>query len=365
MSHSRIFPEHYSALLAEKVARSRERFSTLSLPAPQIFASEPEHYRMRAEFRIWHEGDDLYYAMFDPSAPKTPVRIDDFPVANREICALMPRLRAALKADERLRHRLFQVEFLSTLSGEMLITLVYHRRLDDDWQTAAEALAAELNVALIGRSRKQKRVVGRDYVNERLPIGGRDFHYRQYEGGFTQPNAKINCQMIEWVQDKLGRADHDLLELYCGNGNFTAPLSQQFRRVLATEISKTSVKAARENFAANGIDNVTILRMSSEEFTSALNGEREFRRLAEVNLSDYALNTVLVDPPRAGLDDGTRALVARFSRVAYISCNPETLARDLQLLSNTHSASHFALFDQFPYTDHMECGVILERNNVD
>jgi len=74
---------------------------------------------------------------------------------------------------------------------------------------------------------------------------------------------------------------------------------------------------------------------------------------------------VLVDPPRAGLDEGTRALVSRFSRIAYISCNPETLSRDLQQLSRTHRASHFALFDQFPYTDHMECGVILERSNAD
>ena len=365
MSHLSISPENYSTLLEQKVARCRERFNSLSLPDPQVIASAPEHYRMRAEFRIWHEGDDLYYAMFDPADPKTPLRVDDFPVASLAICELMPRLRDALIAEHSLRHRLFQVEFLSTLSGEMLVTLVYHRRLDDSWQAAAELLSEQLNIQVIGRSRKQKCVLGRDYVNEVLPINGREFHYRQYEGGFTQPNANINCQMIEWALEKLGPSEQDLLELYCGNGNFTAPLSQQFRRVLATEISKTSVKAARENFAANGIDNVDILRMSSEEFTSALNGEREFRRLAEVNLPDYALNTVLVDPPRAGLDEGTRALVSRFSRIAYISCNPETLSRDLQQLSRTHRASHFALFDQFPYTDHMECGVILERSNAD
>ena len=365
MSHLSISPESYNTLLEQKVSRCLERFSSLSLPEPRVFASAPEHYRMRAEFRIWHEGDDLYYAMFDPADPKTPVRVENFPVASLAICQLMPRLRDALKADHNLRHRLFQVEFLSTLSGEMLVTLVYHRKLNEAWQAAAERLSQQLNIQIIGRSRKQKCVLDRDYVNEVLSINGRKFHYRQYEGGFTQPNANINRKMIEWTLEKLGHSEQDLLELYCGNGNFTAPLSQQFRHVLATEISKTSVRAAKENFAANDVENVDILRMSSEEFTSALNGEREFRRLAEVNLSDYALNTVLVDPPRAGLDDGTRALVSRFPRIAYISCNPETLSRDLQQLSNTHRASHFALFDQFPYTDHMECGVILERSNAD
>ena len=254
MSHLSISPENYSTLLEQKVARCRERFNSLSLPDPQVIASAPEHYRMRAEFRIWHEGDDLYYAMFDPADPKTPLRVDDFPVASLAICELMPRLRDALIAEHSLRHRLFQVEFLSTLSGEMLVTLVYHRRLDDSWQAAAELLSEQLTIQIIGRSRKQKCVLGRDYVNEVLPINGREFHYRQYEGGFTQPNANINCQMIEWALEKLGPSEQDLLELYCGNGNFTAPLSRQFRRVLATEISKTSVKAARENFAANDLE---------------------------------------------------------------------------------------------------------------
>ncbi len=361
MSHT-IQAQDYDALLADKAERCTRLFSDVALPQPQLFTSTPTHYRMRAEFRIWHDGDELYYAMFDSAAPKTPIRIDDFPVASRAICTLMPTLREALQANPALRHRLFQIEFLSTLSGDMLVTLIYHRRLDDAWQLAAEQLRKQLSIDIIGRSRKQKLVLGRDYVEERLPINGRNYHYRQYEGGFTQPNAGVNCQMISWAINHCGSdSQRDLLELYCGNGNFTAPLAAQFRQVLATEISKTSVKAARENFASNTIDNVDILRMSSEEFTSALNGERQFRRLEGMSLDSYDIACVLVDPPRAGLDDGTRELVARFDRIIYISCNPHTLHRDLQKLCKTHNAQAFALFDQFPYTDHMECGVILQK----
>ncbi len=361
MSHT-IQAHDYDALLADKAQRCRQLFAELALPSPQVFTSAPEHYRMRAEFRIWHDGDELYYAMFDPAAPKTPIRIDHFPVASHAICALMPALREALQNNPVLRQRLFQVEFLSTLSGDMLVSLIYHRRLDDDWQQAAEQLREQLNIDIIGRSRKQKRVLGRDFVDECLAIAGNHYHYRQYEGGFTQPNAGVNCKMIEWAIDHSPNDQtRDLLELYCGNGNFTAPLSRCFRKVLATEISKTSVKAARENFAANGLGNIDILRMSSEEFTTALNGERQFRRMADLSLEDYDIGCVLVDPPRAGLDDGTRELVARFDRIIYISCNPHTLQRDLQWLMNSHRAEAFALFDQFPYTEHMECGVILQR----
>jgi tRNA (uracil-5-)-methyltransferase len=70
---------------------------------------------------------------------------------------------------------------------------------------------------------------------------------------------------------------------------------------------------------------------------------------------------VLVDPPRAGLDDATVELVRKVDRILYISCNPETLKNNLQALSTTHKIDRYAVFDQFPYTHHIECGVYLSR----
>ena len=71
----------------------------------------------------------------------------------------------------------------------------------------------------------------------------------------------------------------DLCELYCGGGNFTIPLSKKFNKVLATEISKTSIKSALRNCALNNIENINFIRMSSEEFVEALNEVRVFNRL--------------------------------------------------------------------------------------
>ena len=115
------------------------------------------------------------------------------------------------------------------------------------------------------------------------------------------------------------------------------------------------------NLADNGVDNVTLVRLSAEELTEALNGVRPFRRLAEVDLASYDFGTVFVDPPRAGMDPDTCELTRRFDRILYISCNPETLAANIQQLNDTHRISRCALFDQFPYTHHMEAGVLLER----
>ncbi|MBW2939222.1 tRNA (uridine(54)-C5)-methyltransferase TrmA [Zhongshania aquimaris] len=354
--------DNYPNILDDKTTRITALFSDLALPKPTVFPSEPTHYRLRAEFRLWHDKDSAYYAMFDPAEPKTPIRVDQFSVASKSIFDLMPVLLEKLNRQVMLSKRLFQVEFLSTLSGDMLVSLIYHRRLDEEWQVLAEKLASELDIQIIGRSKKQKLVLGRDYVVENLAIDGEHYVYNQYEGGFTQPNGKLNATMISWAKAQVGEnPDTDLLELYCGNGNFTIPLSAQFRKVLATEISKTSVKAAHENFALNNVTSIDILRMSSEELTSALNKERSFRRLEHIDLDSYDISHVLVDPPRAGLDENTRLLISGFDKIVYISCSPETLHRDLQILTKTHDVDAFALFDQFPYTHHMECGVYLKR----
>ncbi|WP_251976786.1 tRNA (uridine(54)-C5)-methyltransferase TrmA [Salinicola avicenniae] len=360
-----IDPAHYDAQLDAKRQRIEAQFSRFAPPKLEVFASPPMHYRMRAEFRLWHEGDDLFYAMFeaDPAAPKGKrvVRVEQFPVAGRRINALMPQLLGAIRDDPLMRHRLFQVEFLTTLSGEALVTLIYHKALDAAWEARARELQESLGVSLIGRSRKQRRVLTRDHVWERLEVDGRTFVYQQVENSFTQPNAEICRSMLHWARDVTRGSRGDLVELYCGNGNFTIALAENFRRVVATEISRTSVASAQANLEANDVDNVHVARMSAEEFAQALVGEKQGRRVAAMQLDDCDFSTVLVDPPRAGLDAASCEPLMRYERIVYISCNPETLAVNLAQLTQTHRVERMALFDQFPWTDHCECGVLLVR----
>jgi tRNA (uracil-5-)-methyltransferase len=200
-----------------------------------------------------------------------------------------------------------------------------------------------------------------DFVIEELPINNKTYQFKQIENSFTQPNARVNCNMIEWSMAQVRDQSRDLLELYCGSGNFSVPLASCFKNVLATEISKTSVNAAQFNIATNNIDNLAIVRLSSEEFVEAMAGARKFRRLQEVDLTAYDFSTVLVDPPRAGIDDKTIALIQQFDNIIYISCNPLTLADNLQTLCLTHEIKSAAVFDQFPFTEHIESGVYLER----
>lgn len=359
----------YRQQLQEKTVYLKDLFAGLDFPEIEVFESPEKHYRMRAEFRIWHEGGEMFYAMFEKgqkASGASLIRCDWFDAASAAINALMPDLIAEASALPVLKNRWYAVEFLSTLSGEMLVTMIYHKKLDEEWTQAARALQDKLGICIIGRSRGQKIVLERDYVTEKLDVGNRSFLYRQIEGSFTQPNAAVCGKMLAWAVGVAGGLGGDLLELYCGNGNFTLPLARCFDKVLATEISKTSVGAAQWNIEANGADNIKIARLSAEDFTAAYTGERAFKRLKEngIELDDYAFSTIFVDPPRAGVDDETLKLVSKFDNIIYISCNPETLRANLDTLTQTHTVEKAAMFDQFPFTHHIESGVWLKKKTA-
>ncbi len=366
-------PASYETELEEKKRIARSHFDDIiALPPTETFESAREEFRMRAEFKVWHDGERSYFAMCDSDRPKDPVEIADFPMASSRIRELMPTLLREVVASDVLRRKLFQANFLTTTTGDAVVSLLYHRQLDETWEREADALRRRLGIDIIGRARKQKKVLAKDFVVERVAVDGKEYSYKQLEGSFTQPNAGVAAKMLAWarsaaVSDSVDGdasahdSNRDFLELYCGNGHFTIALAPLFRKCLATEISKSSVAAAHVNMAANSVDNVVTARLSAEELCDALDGGREYTRLKDVDLDSYDLSTILVDPPRAGMGDEVSAFCSRFDRIVYVSCNPETLARDCKILRQTHDIKRFAVFDQFPYTPHVESGALFVK----
>jgi len=380
---ARCYPEAYEELLADKVTTMQSMVteavvngtpadvSAPVLPRVEVFKSERENFRMRANFKIWREGPELHYVMFNRD-DTTPQQVVTYPMGSRQLNELMGPLLQSMQKDPVLSTKINDVRFLTTLTGDALISVTYNRPIDGTWEAAAAELAASLGprVRLVGRSRKVKIVIGGEMVNEVLHVPERgECLYSQTEGAFTQPNAHVCESMLGWAFNATKGLDGtDLCELYCGNGCFTVALSPNFRRVIATEMSKASVLLAEENLRLNAIDNVQVARLTAEEFVEAHSGVRRFQRLADAGIHlgrEYdgiaKLETLFVDPPRAGLDATCRALAKSFKRVVYVSCNPETLSRDLEELAQTHDVTALAAFDQFPYTPHLECGVVLVR----
>ncbi|KAJ1461662.1 uracil-5--methyltransferase-domain-containing protein [Pelagophyceae sp. CCMP2097] len=373
----------YDELLAVKVASAKQLMHDAvsgDVPEPTIFESPKSHFRQRSNFTVWHENEECYLVMFDPdpNTARQPLIVTDFPRACLKTNDLMKRLLVAVRRGGVLKKKLNEVRFHMTLRGDAMVMLAYNVPIGDEWKAAAELLQVELstldqNVSVIGRSRKVKITVGTDFVTEKLHVAlagaSVELTYKQLEGEFSQPNGAVCEKMLAWAISATNGGEmkeRDLLELYCGNGNFTAALARNFRKTLATEVSKANTANARENLAANGLEApaVVVARLSDTEMAQAMAQARDFTRLKElnVNLADYDLATLFVDPPRAGLDDKTRTgLAPTFDSIVYVSCNPTTLARDLAHLHATHRVTDFALFDQFPYTPHLECAVVLTK----
>ena len=353
----------------------------------EIFKSKQTNggFRMRAVFGVHLDGPiDARYSMVEvlgtstlPSGKiykeKKTVLVDSFPMGSDAMRAAMPSVRSLVERDDaNLRRRLFQVEFLTATSGDVVATMCYHRKLDEEWVKAAEGMREEmnrmhpeLNVSIVGRANRMRKVIGNAFVMENVHLDGTVLKYKQLEGQFAQPNAQIATEMLKFARSCCAPSSNtnDFLELYCGNGHFTVALSPFFRTCLSTEISKTNIAAARENIEMNGIKNTHVVRLSAEEVVQAIDGERVFTRLKDTQLDLTTLNikTVLVDPPRAGCGPEVSKMLQRFENIVYISCNVETLAEDMLILSETHDMKRFAVFDQFPYTPHLECGAYLVK----
>jgi tRNA (uracil-5-)-methyltransferase len=355
----RVYESSYDKQLSEKSDSIAKKFGPYYQGNIDIFASQQERYRYRSEFKVYHDDGVVSYAM-SRMDKQGAVKIDNCLIVSQPIANVMTPLLEAI-CEAQIEHKLFGIDFLSTQAGEVVASLLYHRPLDDKWQEITRTIGDKLGIHIIGRSRKQKLVLSQDYVIETLRVGDRDYRYMHIENSFTQPNALVNEKMITWSLSQLEGIGGDLLELYCGAGNFTIPFASKFDRVLATEISKSSIIAAKRNMELNNVDNIHFVRLSAEEFTQALDRTRVFKRIDGENFGDYQLKTLFVDPPRSGLGDEPCAFAQRFDHLLYISCNPDTLLRDLELLSTTHVVEAMAVFDQFPYTHHLEIGVKLTR----
>ena len=107
-----VFPQDYQQQSDEKQQRLTSLVPEVA-GCLEVFASPPTHYRQRAEFRIWHTPERLFYAMFDPANPKLPVEIESCPMACEAIDNLMTPLLAAVSANDTLKNGLFEIDFLA------------------------------------------------------------------------------------------------------------------------------------------------------------------------------------------------------------------------------------------------------------
>jgi len=223
--------------------------------------------------------------------------------------------------------------------------------------------SAKFNCMSTGENYVDKNSARKDLDAQNSASQNLDCEKQSTQNSNHKQSAAQNSSCEKYAVRQESSVARDLLELYCGHGNFTIPLAAKFNRVLASEISKSSIANARINCELNGVCNAQFVRLSADELMSAFARRREFERLKGIDIFGYDFSHVLIDPPRAGLEPSVIDFIKNFQNLIYISCNPQTLFENLRSLCVTHEVRRFAIFDQFAHTSHIECGVLLKRRS--
>jgi 23S rRNA (uracil1939-C5)-methyltransferase len=233
----------------------------------------------------------------------------------------------------------------SVATGELVGHIALHQVPKRDWSLLKTADLAQVVVSRV-RRRVDHEVVwqsGEPKLTEML--GGIELDYPF--DSFFQTNVKMFQKTLADII-KLVPENGRIVDLYCGVGTIGLTAAKTAREVLGVEINPSAVALAKENAARAGLENYEALAVPAQILDAKL--------LAGTDCA-------IVDPPRAGLEQRlVRTLLeAAPARIVYLSCNPVTQARDVQLLSEKYAFSEVKGFDMYPGTLHLESLMVLER----
>ena len=193
---------------------------------------------------------------------------------------------------------------------------------------------------------------GPGYITDSLC--GRSF--RISARSFFQINPVQTEQLYSLAVDFAGLTGREtVVDAYCGVGTIGILAASQAKEVIAVESNGDAVKNAQENARLNTIENIKIFKADAGRF------------LAGMAQENVPADVVFTDPPRAGCSREFLGALVRLAprKIVYISCNPETQARDLRYLTrNGFKVRRIRPVDMFPYTRHIETVVLLERSST-
>ncbi len=185
-----------------------------------------------------------------------------------------------------------------------------------------------------------------------LTVGSEVYHYNAE--AFFQVNPALLAPLIDFA---LGDASGETaLDLYCGVGLFTLPLSRRFKKVVGVESNLTATRFARRNLQRAESANVRVITATVTDWVRADS--------ATLDTVDF----VLLDPPRSGAESAViKGILDLHPRqICYVSCDPATLARDLKkLIAGGYKMNSLGAFDLFPQTHHVETAVRLQWSGAD
>ena len=300
----------------EKVSDLINKFSDIKMDVNDILYNNEYFYRNKLTLHVKNNKIGLY-----KKNSNDLIEIDECIICEEKINNLIPRIKEYLNNN---KSTLEEIVIKKSSLDEIMI--IFKGKTD-------------INSVYLN----DKLILGKEYITEK--INDLEFYIRPLS--FFQVNYGMMKTMYNKVIDYYKRNESsNVLDLYCGTGTIGIYVSKYCKKVYGIEINKYAIEDAFINKKINNIDNI------------------DFRCLdtSDINIKEK-YDKIIVDPPRSGLDKKTvnYLLNSESKRIVYVSCDPVTLSRDLDLLSEKYNVIEITPVDMFSRTYHVENVCLLER----
>lgn len=361
--------DYQTQIKRHQVEQTLSRVGGFTQPpvAPTVLPGDPLGYRNKATYPLGVSSTKNIQAGYYRKGTHKLINLNQCPVQDPRLNPLLAEVKAdiqqqgwsidqQLDGSGQLRHLSLRI---GRRTGEMLLTLVTTTWDLPGITSQAEAwlqrypqlvgVALNLNQAKTNAifGEQTRAIAGQPYLREIFA----GLELRLLPQTFFQVNTETAEAVLEVIRERLQLQGNELLiDAYCGIGTFTLPLAENVAQAIGIEVQASSVEQGKINAAINNLTNVTFQTGAVETL------------LPELPHPDV----LLIDPPRKGCDRRVVETIRQIcpTRLVYISCQPATLARDLQLLceNNLYRLSFIQPADFFPQTAHIEVVAFLEIN---
>ncbi len=340
--------------------------------ANEIIGMEyPYHYRNKVQAAFSERKGEIISGVYQSSTHNI-VPVDSCLIEDEKADEIIVTIRKLLKSFKMkpfnditmkgfLRHVLIKRGFLSGQIMVVLVTSVIDFPKESQFVNALLSRHPEITTVVQNVNNKRTSLV----LGEESRVLFGDGYIEEELCGFTfriSPKAfyQINPTQTEVLYNKAMefaalQGTERVLDVYCGTGTIGIIASKNAKEVIGVELNKDAVKDAVTNAKLNGVQNIKFYEDDAGKFMvkAANSGER--------------FDVVIMDPPRAGasLDFLKSLVILAPEKVVYISCNPETQARDLSYLTRKgYKVRRIQPVDMFPHTEHVETVALLSRQKV-
>jgi 23S rRNA (uracil1939-C5)-methyltransferase len=332
-----------------------------------LSVSEPLHYRNKSTYPLGVSQTGQVQAGYYQKGTHHIVNLNQCPIQDQRLNLLLAEVKQDIQQQGwqiynenryagQIRHLALRI---GRRTGEILLTLIScDRSLKDLEIQAQEWLERYPNLVgvCLNLNRDRSNTI---FGSETYCIAGQPFLTEEFAGltfqirpdTFFQVHTEQAEALLQVILEELDLQGNEIfVDAYCGIGTMTLPIATRVQQAIGLEIQPQAIEQAQLNAELNHIENVTFQVGAVEKLLSTLTVQPDI---------------VLLDPPRKGCDPTVLETLRQWhpSRIVYVSCNPATLARDLNLLcaEGAYQIRRIQPVDFFPQTAHVECVVILER----